>query len=461
MKLRSVIVGLAVLALAFLGSSHAALAHPLGNFSINHLTQVSVSSDRVDARYILDQAEIPTFQERGLSDAEITRRKEEELRRGLRVEVDGRPVPLVPSAAAKLSFPLGQGGLKLTRLELTLRAIVTNPRRVSVEDRTFSGRVGWKAIVVKPGRGTAVRSTVPSGDPTNGLRTYPKDMLSSPLDERSASFDVKPGAGTLVAPKSELGAATTENRSGDGFAGIFSDAASGRGILVLLLLAAFGWGAIHALSPGHGKAMVAAYLVGTRGSARHAVALGATVTFTHTIGVFLLGLVTLLLSQYILPEDLYPWLNLAAGLLVVTVGLGVLRSRLVRARRGHRHHSHEHEGDESHAHSHHHMPDRITWRGLIGMGIAAGLIPCPSALVVLLGAIAQHQIALGLLLIVAFSTGLAATLTTLGLVVVYARRLTARVSVPGRLTAVLPPASAALIVGIGLVLTAQAIPQLA
>src|SRR5205823_7986670 len=93
MKLRSVIVGLAVLALAFLGSSHAALAHPLGNFSINHLTQVSVSSDRVDARYILDQAEIPTFQERGLSDAEITRRKEEELRRGLRVEVDGRPVP--------------------------------------------------------------------------------------------------------------------------------------------------------------------------------------------------------------------------------------------------------------------------------------------------------------------------------------------------------------------------------
>ena len=102
-------------------------------------------------------------------------------------------------------------------------------------------------------------------------------------------------------------------------------------MLVFLLLAAFGWGALHALSPGHGKAMVAAYLVGTRGTPRDAVALGGIVTVTHTIGVFALGLVTLALSAYVLPEQLYPWLNLASGLLVVVVGVAVLRSRVARA----------------------------------------------------------------------------------------------------------------------------------
>ncbi len=103
-------------------------------------------------------------------------------------------------------------------------------------------------------------------------------------------------------------------------------------MLILLLLAAFGWGAVHALSPGHGKAMVAAYLVGTRGTARHAAALGATVTVTHTAGVLLLGVVALTLSAFMLPEQLYPWLNLASGLLVVGVGAAVLRARARRRR---------------------------------------------------------------------------------------------------------------------------------
>src|SRR4029079_4581486 len=153
------------------------------------------------------------------------------------------------------------------------------------------------------------------------LRSYPKSALRSPLDERDATLSVKPGNGSLTAPKGpDQGEATTHNRSGDGFAGVFADAAAGRGVLVFFLLAALAWGAMHALSPGHGKTMVAAYLVGTRGRARHAVALGATVTVTHTIGVFALGVVTLLLSQWILPEQLYPWLNLASGLLVLVVG---------------------------------------------------------------------------------------------------------------------------------------------
>jgi nickel/cobalt exporter len=207
-------------------------------------------------------------------------------------------------------------------------------------------------------------------------------------------------------------------------------------------LAAFGWGALHALSPGHGKAMVAAYLVGTRGTARHAIALGATVTVTHTIGVFALGVVTLALSQYVLPEDLYPWLTLISGLLVVGIGASVLRSRLRKAK-AHHHHHHEHE---------------LGWRGLLGMGTAAGLIPCPSALVVLLAAISQHEVALGLLLITVFSLGLAATLTALGLVVVSARKLIPRRLAAGRLATALPAVSALLIVGVGFVLTAKAVP---
>ncbi len=456
----------------------AASAHPLGNFSINHLTQVRVSSDRVDARYVLDQAEIPTFQERRFSPAEVLRRKRAEILRGLRLEVDGRNVAFEAEPGATISFPPGQGGLKLTRVELPLSAAVSDPRRVAVKDGTFRDRVGWKAIQALPGKGTAVRASVFSQDPTNGLRSYPKDTLSSPLDQRTASFTVSFGSGTVDAPRPPRDyRTTTTDRSGDGFAGVFDNAANGQGVLLVLLLIAFGWGALHALSPGHGKAMVAAYLIGARGTARHAIGLGAIVTFTHTIGVFTLGFITLLLSQYILPEQLYPWLNLVSGLLVVTVGLGVLRSRVRAARAhrspGHEHHqhhdhghahAHEHSHDHDHGHGHgrehsHEIPDRVTWRGLAGMGAAAGLIPCPSALVVLLGAIAQHQIGLGLVLILAFSLGLAATLTGLGLTVVYARRALSRLRVPARLVTALPAASAVLIVGVGLVLTAQAIPK--
>jgi ABC-type nickel/cobalt efflux system permease component RcnA len=331
-----------------------------------------------------------------------------------------------------------------------------------------------------------VRSSVPSADPTRGLRVYPKAVLSSPADRASARLDVEAGHGTVSAPRLDGdGVATVRgHESGDGFAGIFADASAGRGVLLFLLLAAFGWGAVHALSPGHGKAMVAAYLVGTRGRARHAVALGMTVTVTHTIGVFALGVVTLALSQAILPEDLYPWLNLASGLLVLVVGGGVLRARVraARAASDHDHggHDHAHAGDDHaghdqaghahagddhagdahpHGHHHHHHHDTpLTRRGLLAMGASAGLIPCPSALVVLLGAIAQHQVALGLLLIVAFSAGLAATLTVLGIAVVHAGRITARIRPSSRIVTALPAASAVVIVAAGLLLTARAIP---
>jgi nickel/cobalt transporter (NicO) family protein len=447
-----------VLALAVLGlTSPGAMAHPLGNFSVNHLATVKVSSDRVDVRYVLDQAEIPTFQERDEPRSELLASKQAEVMRGLILRVNGREVPLGLASPGRLTMPRGQGGLLTTRLELSLSAAVKDPRKVRLLDRTFPDRVGWKAIVAEPGEGTAVRADAPSGDPTRGLRRYPDDLLDRPLDRRMAVFEVEPGEGSLAAPRVEGGhRVTTRDANGEGFAAVFDDAAAGEGVLLLLLLTALGWGALHALSPGHGKAMVAAYLIGTRGTARHAVGLGVTVTITHTLGVFALGLVTLLLSQYIVPEDLYPWLTLVSGLLVLTIGAGVLRTRLRRVV-PHHHHNHAH----SHAYGHHHLhePDHtVTRRSLIGMGAAAGLIPCPSALVVLLGAIAQHEVALGLLLIVAFSIGLAGTLTVLGLLVVYARRVLPRLRGDGRVATVLPAASALAIVVVGFVLTAQAVP---
>jgi nickel/cobalt transporter (NicO) family protein len=444
MRARLALVALVAGVVLALAAAPGASAHPLGNFSVNHLSTVSVSDDHVDVRYVLDQAEIPTVQEEDLSPAEVLARKRAEVERRLVLLVDGRRVELVPVGAPKLTFPAGAGGLETTRLELPLRADVEDARRVELHDGTFPGRIGWKAVVSAPGEGTAVRTQAPSGDPTNGLRAYPEDLLSSPLDRRDASFRVEAGDGTLIAPKGETGGVAETRAEDDGFAGLFEDAASGEGVLLLLLLAAFGWGALHALSPGHGKAMVAAYLVGTRGKPRHALALGATVTVTHTIGVFALGVVTLALSQYVLPEDLYPWLTLISGLLVVGIGAGVLRTRMRTARHSHHHH-------------HHHDHD-LSWKGLLGMGTAAGLIPCPSALVVLLAAISQHEVALGLLLITAFSLGLAATLTGLGLIVVSARRWIPPRLAAGRLAAVLPAASALLIVGVGCVLTAKAVP---
>lgn len=478
--LLGLLAGFVLLAVAVPGAA----AHPLGNFTVNHLSTVRISDDRVDLSYVLDEAEIPTVENQRLSDAELVRRKSEEILGGLELTVERRRVALRPTAAPRLSFLAGQAGLKTTRLELDLRATVSGPRQVELRDRTFSGRQGLRSIVVEPGDGTAVRTSTPTGDPTGGLRRYPQDILNSPLDRTKAAFRVRNGDGTLVAPRSEGGdVSTTRDATGEGFASVFEDAAAGDGVLVLLLLAAFGWGALHALSPGHGKAMVAAYLAGTRGTARHAVGLGVIVTVTHTIGVFALGIVALSLQQFILPEDIYPWLTLVSGLLVVVIGVSVLRSRIHWGRaRGpvapvgfapspdaamHSHddepehvHAHEHGHVHTHAtaHGHHHMPDEITWRGVLAMGASAGLIPCPSALVVLLAAVSQNELALGLLLIVAFSVGLAGTLTGLGLGVVYAKRLMPRLHFGGRVISALPAASAVVIVLVGLALTARAMP---
>jgi ABC-type nickel/cobalt efflux system permease component RcnA len=219
-------------------------------------------------------------------------------------------------------------------------------------------------------------------------------------------------------------------------------------VILASLAAAFFWGMAHALSPGHGKTIVAAYLVGRRGTPWHAAALGGIVTATHTIGVFALGLVTLALSAFIVPEQLYPWLNLASGVLVVAIGATVFRSRL-RHRRGYAH-------DHGHPHHEHDAP---SGRSIVAVGITGGLLPCPSALVVLLAAISLHRVAFGMLLIVAFSAGLALSITGIGLVAVFAKQIFKRASFEGRLVRLLPAASALVILAAGFAMTVRALPK--
>jgi nickel/cobalt exporter len=463
-----------------LGAATAA-AHPLGNFTVNHLSQVRITADRIEVHYILDQAEIPTFQETQRFDSDgsgvvdgpertvLLRQKLSEIAPALELAVDGRPVALSPPRNATLSFPPGQGGLALTRVEADFEAAMApGGGQVTLRDGTYEGRVGWRAIQVLAGTGTDVRSSVPASDPTNGLRAYPQDLLSSPADVRDASFAVRPGSGTVVAPRGPNGGPVTTDRAQDGFAGALASG-NADGLLVLLLLAAaFGWGALHALAPGHGKAMVASYLVGSRGTSRDAGILGLTVTVTHTLVVFAFGLLTLFASEYVLPEDFYPWLGVASGAMVIAIGLAVMRSRFRRWRELRRQaaQAHDDQHGDGHDHRHSHAPAEgpITMRGLLALGVSGGIVPCPSALVVLIAAISQHRLGLGMALIFAFSLGLAATLTAVGLAVVHGGRLLKRIRPErrlfgGRVLGALPAFSATLIVLAGALITLRAIPQ--
>jgi nickel/cobalt exporter len=463
---------LVLAALAALAAPASALAHPLGNFTINRYSRIEPSGGRIYVLYVLDLAEIPTFQAR----AELTSQGRERyaaalsarIARGLRLTVDGRSFRL-RELKHELAFPPGQAGLRTTRLELLLSTRPLSPgrpARLVYRDTNFAGRLGWKEIVVRGDSGARVLSaSAPSASVSEELLAYPKDLLASPLDVTSANARIAPGSGAGAAPRlsppSVLDRRAAVRNVGDsGFASLI-----GRGHLSLLVIlaslaAALFWGAAHALSPGHGKTIIAAYLVGQRGKVRHAAYLGGIVTVTHTIGVFALGLVTLALSQFIVPDQLYPWLNLTSGLLVVGIGASVFLSRF-RKRLAHaRAHAHGHAHDHHHGQgSHSHTPTEPGLRGLLAVGVSGGLLPCPSALVVLLAAISLHRIAFGLLLILAFSAGLALTITGIGLVAVFAKRAFTRMSFQGRVVSLLPALSALVILAAGLVMTLHAIPK--
>ena len=348
-------------------------------------------------------------------------------------------MPLRPLASEVHARP-GAGGLQTLRFDAVYDAGPAG-RRLTLRDRSFEGRLGWREVVVRAERGARIlRSDVPARSVSDALRSY---STRDPLDVRAATAAVVPGDAAGVPPA----LAAHPDPPGRAEALVAGDLSAGV-IAVSLLLALF-WGAAHALSPGHGKAIVAGYLVGARGTARHALLLGGIVTATHTIGVFALGLVTLALSSVLLPEQLYPWLNLVAALLVVGVGVGVVRSRFAHARA----HAHEHH--------HHHHDHGLSGRSLLGVGISGGIVPCPTALVVLLGAISLHRVGFGLVLIVAFSIGLAASIAGIGLIAVAARGALSRVGFDGRLVRALPAVSAVLVLALGLAMTARALVTLA
>jgi ABC-type nickel/cobalt efflux system permease component RcnA len=214
------------------------------------------------------------------------------------------------------------------------------------------------------------------------------------------------------------------------------------GVLLAGVVVAFALGAIHALSPGHGKTIVAAYLVGTRGTPRHAAFLGAMVTFTHTVTVFFLGFATLFLSRYVLPERIYPVLGAISGISIVWIGAVLLYQRA----KPHHHHDH----------SHHHIPEgEVGMASLVALGASGGLVPCPSALVLLLTAVSLGRTGLGLILLVAFSAGLAVVLTVIGLVVLYAKHWLpdGQKAASHAVFRYLPVVSAAVIVCIGATMT--------
>ena len=317
-----------------------ASAHPLGNFTVNQYTRLDIARQDVSVRYVLDMAEIPTFQRRQIVDADHDGRisAAEAARESkrlvaivaphLHLTADGKPVRLALETA-RVAFPHGQGGLSTTRLDARFRAVGLkldgSQHTFQLSNSYATDRVGWRELLVARGDGVAVRSTDASvGDRTQALTHYPTDLLHSPPDVRAETTVAGVGSGGLAVQAipahdaSAPGEASSSAKSDGGFVSLIES----DGQLTLLgALAALGlalvFGMFHALTPGHGKTMVAAYLAGTRGQARHALILGGTVTITHTAGVFALGIVTLSLSQFIVPDQLYPWLNLASGVMVV------------------------------------------------------------------------------------------------------------------------------------------------
>jgi len=428
------LAALLVVAAALLAPA-AASAHPLGNFTINRFSRVEVSGHRLYVRYVLDMAEIPTFQA-GHIDARAYARR---IARNAQLTVNGQAARLVPLGTA-LAHPPGAAGLRTTRLEVILAGPTLNGQvSISYRDNNYKDRIGWKEIVIGP----KARST------SDELRAYPKNLLQSPLDITSVKTQLSPTSGPDVPPALSSGKTLeAPDRVADaGFSSLIGRHHLSALVILASLAAAFFWGMAHALSPGHGKTIVAAYLVGRRGTPWHAAALGAIVTATHTIGVFALGLVTLALSAFIVPEQLYPWLNLVSGVLVVAIGATVFRSRL-----RHRGHTHDHD----HPHHEHEAPSRGS---LVAVGITGGLLPCPSALVVLLAAISLHRVAFGMLLIIAFSAGLALSITGIGLIAVFAKQIFKRASFEGRVVRLLPAASALVILAAGLAMTVRALPK--
>jgi ABC-type nickel/cobalt efflux system permease component RcnA len=480
---RKRIFALSTMLIVFLIIVPAVAAHPLGNFTVSRYSKLTAGPRQIHLLYVVDMAEIPTFQERQIidmnSDGSIDRGEEEQyltrqtaaLAENLHLAVNGQPATWSISENA-ITFPPGQGDLPTLRLEMALTAVLPseNVWQAEYNDQNYAERLGWQEVVVTAEEGVQLLATsVPAQDVTDELRTYPQNLLQEPLAVNQAQFQFAPrvGAGrgmsdTAVASVRDQAVAVQDRFGQDQFADLLTGALDSPAAIAAALLLAAWLGAAHALTPGHGKTIVGAYLVGSRGTARHALFLGLTTTITHTAGVFTLGFIVLFASRTILPEQLYPWLGVLSGLLLVFIGISLFRQRLLARYRTAAHE--DEEGYHTHfgvRHKHVSVPTAVGWRNLLALGVSGGLIPCPSALILLLSAIALGQVAFGLVLIIAFSLGLAAVLTGIGLALVYTGRLFARLPMGyGRIAAYLPIASALFITLVGIGITLKAVTEL-
>jgi len=434
-----------VVVVAVLALAGPAAAHPLGNFTVNHLTRITFDGDGLHVRYVLDLAEIPAFTlDRSLephgtpSQTTLDRwaaAHAREIAPQLALNVDGRDVELVPVTSTVRTRP-GAGGLPTVYFTATYAAAIgAGLHRLAYRDRTEVGRLGWKDVVTGAAR-----------EPTDELRSYPNALIGSPrahtalaahLDAEgrvvvdTAATDASDAAEPASAPL------TRSNALSD----VLAKGAGDPLVVIGALLLAIALGALHALEPGHGKTLLAVSLVGARATPRQALVLASALTVAHTAGVLALGLVVLAATNWILPEQVYPWITLASGAVVTIIGGRALARELRRRlpfahthEHAHAHalahaHAHDHVHEQGHAHDHlddeaharaHAIPGTapLTFRSAVVAAASGNIAPCPAALVVLLAAIALHRVGYGLALIVAFSVGLAAVLTVLGIAVV-------------------------------------------
>src|SRR5215468_714367 len=380
-------LSLAVITISLFGD---ALAHPLGNFTINHFARIESGVASARIRYVVDLAEIPTFQESqkadldrdgNLSEAELNAYLDQVTPgylAGLKLSLDGAPVVLRLTGKSISKLP-GAAGLFTLRIAYDLTsdfAVANATPRFRFENANTVDRAGWRELVVAPASGVNVfDSTAYGGGVTDELRAYPEDLLMAPLNERAAEWSVTAGALPANAKPLTLRDGKPVVIARDRFAELIAAPNLTPGVILIGLLIALALGAMHAMSPGHGKTVVGAYLVGSRGTVKHAAFLGAAVTITHTIGVFALGLITLLASRYVVPEKLYPILSFVSGALVVIIGLSLFTKRL-RVSLGVAAHDHNHlhnQGGHDHeAGGHTHLPpgadgSEVTWRNLLAL----------------------------------------------------------------------------------------------
>ncbi len=494
------------LVLSALGAAPAG-AHPLGNFTVNFSSSIRVEPAAVAVSVVVDTAEIPTVQmfpsaATGVDDATATTYRAErcaEAASAAEVRLDGVRVPL-SVRSSEVTFPPGAAGLPTTRLTCSLRtpqgpstvgAVLTYRLPLQAE------RLGWREITAGGDGVELANSTVPASSPSAVLTAYPEDLLSAPLDVRDASMMIQSGTGVVAGGSAPGAPADSLTRGVDRLTGAYTNLIASHKLTVpfglLAVVLAIGLGAMHAFAPGHGKALMAATLVGREGTLRQAVTIGLSVTVTHSLGVLLLGL-ALTVTSLAAPERVYPWLGLVSGVLLIAIGITLLRAAMRRppvflaaahehAHHGHAHHtsghghSYDHTDDVERAHgsaphshgffSHTHQPAQLGTRSLLAVGFTGGLVPSPSALLVLLGGIALGRTWFGVVLVVAYGVGMAAALVAVGLALVRGRnwleRHADRFTPKGRGTAAarfarrwLPAATSSLVIMIGLGVAARA-----